>query len=104
MKKSMMVLVLSVVVGGVSFAADYTCPSPDQVRCIPAESEIGPWKANGGQMTGNTFAPNNQCANVLQLSANESRLFCCYTKCGVFIQDVQHKVCRKSDQSHFSCR
>lgn len=108
MKKSLFAfvgaLVLFVTAGQFAMAADYTCPSPDQVKCIPAQPVLGDWEANGGQMTGNTFAPNSQCANVIQLSPTSSRLLCCYVKCGVFIKDVAHRTCRKSDQSHFTCQ
>ena len=85
-------------------ASRYMCPAPTQVNCVPASATIGPWQANGGQMTGNTFGPNNQCANVITLSPVKQRLLCCYTKCGVFIQDVPAKHCTKLNESAFSCQ
>ena len=83
--------------------ARYSCPSPEQVKCVPSDTTLGMWKHNGGQMTGNTFAANNQCANIIALSSSESRLFCCYTKCGVFYVDVKHNKCSKLSQSIFRC-
>ena len=85
-------------------ASRYMCPAPTQINCVPAVATIGPWQANGGQMTGNTFGPNNQCANVITLSPDKQRLLCCYTKCGVFTQDVPAKHCTKLNQSAFSCQ
>jgi len=85
-------------------AAEYVCPNPAQVKCVPADTKIGPWAHNGGQMTGNTFAPNNQCANVIPLPGGKSRLLCCYTKCGVFTMDVSHQKCVKTSESNFTCR
>ena len=85
-------------------AADYACPDPAQVKCVPAETTIGSWAHNGGQMTGNTFAPNNQCANVIPLPDGKTRLLCCYSKCGVFIMDVPQKKCKKITKSKFICR
>jgi hypothetical protein len=82
----------------------YMCPMPSQINCVPAAATIGPWQANGGQMTGNTFGPNNQCANVITLTPAKQRLLCCYTKCGVFIQDVPAKHCTKLNESTFSCQ
>lgn len=84
-------------------AGSYTCPAANLINCIPASPTVGPWVANGGQMTGNTFAPNNQCANVIQLNPQEWRLVCCYTKCGVFLQDVRANKCEKIGESHFRC-
>ena len=54
-------------------------------------------------MTGNSFAPNDQCANVIKLSASKQRLLCCYVKCGVFIHDVHAKACTKVSESEFNC-
>ena len=85
-------------------AARYMCPAPTQVNCVPASATIGPWQANGGQMTGNTFGPNSQCANVITLTPAKQRLLCCYQKCGVFIQDVPAKHCTKLNESAFSCQ
>jgi hypothetical protein len=82
----------------------YLCPSPDQIRCIPTVSFLGGWQHNGGQMTGNTFAPNNQCANVITLGPTQQRLLCCYDKCGVFYRDVRSKQCVKQNQFTFQCR
>jgi len=88
----------------VPMAGRYLCPAPDQVRCVPTPTTIGAWQANGGQMTGNTFGPNNQCANVITLTPAKQRLLCCYTKCGVYIQDVPAKHCTKLNESTFSCQ
>lgn len=85
-------------------AETYTCPTAEEVRCVPATSTIGPWQANGGQMTGNTFAPNNQCANVISMGPDTQRLLCCYQKCGVFLRDVRAKSCTKVSESQFDCR
>jgi hypothetical protein len=54
-------------------------------------------------MTGNSFAPNNQCGNIDKLSANTQRLLCCYVKCGVFYRDVGSKSCKKVSESEFNC-
>ena len=86
----------------VASAANFSCPAPSAVNCVPAQSHIAGWKANGGQMTGNTFAPNDQCANVISLS-NGTRLLCCYTKCGVFTRDVKATKCEKVSESQFVC-
>lgn len=83
---------------------NYQCPSPDQIRCVPQATNIGDWIHNGSVATGNTFAPNNQCANVISLSANQQRLICCYEKCGVFIRDVRSRSCAKLNESTFQCR
>lgn len=85
-------------------ATDYTCPAPSQINCVPANKTVGPWKDNGGMMTGNTFAPNNQCGNVDNLPNGEKRLLCCYSKCGVFYQDVKATACTKTSESQFSCK
>ena len=85
-------------------ASRYMCPAPSQINCVPAVATIGPWQANGGQMTGNTFGPNSQCANVITLTPAKQRLLCCYQKCGVFIQDVPAKHCTKLNESAFSCQ
>jgi hypothetical protein len=87
-----------------ALAGPLICPPPTDVRCVPAKLTLGPWQHNGGQMTGNTFAPNNQCANVINLGPNKFRLLCCYAKCGVFIQDVSASVCRKVSEREFDCR
>jgi len=84
-------------------AAQYNCPAPNAVTCVPAQKTIGAWNDNGGMMTGNTFAPNNSCANLANLPNGMKRLFCCYTKCGVFLQDVQANRCTKNGVSQFSC-
>jgi hypothetical protein len=97
-------MLLSLVAVQFVSAADYACPDPSQVKCVPASTTMGAWTHNGGQMTGNTFAPNNQCANVISLPDGKTRLLCCYTKCGVFIQDVPSKTCRKTSESKFTCR
>ncbi len=107
MKKLSVVLLtlvlLSIVFAQFVSAAEYGCPNPAQVKCVPAETKIGPWTHNGGQMTGNTFAPNNQCANVISLPGGKSRLLCCYSKCGVFTQDVPQQKCTKTSESNFAC-
>ena len=74
------------------------------INCVPADKTIGAWKDNGGMMTGNTFGPNNQCANVIPLPTGEKRLLCCYTKCGVFLQDVKATECTKTSESEFVCK
>jgi hypothetical protein len=86
----------------VAHAMNFSCPAPSAVNCVPAQSNIAGWKTNGGQMTGNTFAPNDQCANVISLP-NAKRLLCCYTKCGVFIRDVKATNCEKVNESQFVC-
>ena len=85
-------------------AANYTCPAPNMINCVPVNKTIGPWKDNGGMTTGNTFGPNNQCANVINLPSGEKRLLCCYTKCGVFYQDVKATECTKTTESEFVCK
>lgn len=84
-------------------AATYTCPAPNLVNCVPATKAIGAWKDNGSMKTGNTFAPNSTCANVINLPNGKKRLLCCYTCCGVFYQDVSAKTCTKTSESEFSC-
>jgi hypothetical protein len=85
-------------------AANYTCPAPNMINCVPANKTIGPWKDNGGMTTGNTFGPNNQCGNVDNLPNGQKRLLCCYTKCGVFYQDVKATECTKTTESEFVCK
>lgn len=85
-------------------AADYACPPANQIDCVPAKKAIGPWKWNGGMMTGNTFSPPDQCSPVLNLPNGKKRLFCCYVKCGVFTQDVKAIECTRSpDGQSFTC-
>ena len=86
-----------------AMAMPYVCPPPSQVNCVPANTTIGPWQHNGGQMTGNTFAPNNQCANVIRIGPITQRILCCYTKCGVFVRDVNARMCRKLSEREFQC-
>jgi hypothetical protein len=88
----------------VADAANYTCPAPNMINCVPVNKTIGPWKDNGGMMTGNAFAPNNQCGNVDNLPNGQKRLLCCYTKCGVFLQDVKATECTKTTESEFVCK
>jgi len=85
-------------------ATDYTCPAANLVNCEPAQKKIGAWNDNGGMMTGNTFAPNNMCANVIDLPNGMKRLLCCYKKCGFFYQDVKATECTKTSESQFSCK
>jgi hypothetical protein len=105
--KKVFISLVSVIWFSSVHATSFVCPSPTQVRCVPSLSTImtptGEWKANGGQMTGNTFAPNNQCANIIPLPGSQTRLLCCYTKCGVFIMDVPFSKCTKRNTSTFSC-
>jgi hypothetical protein len=104
-------LLAALVVGGFvsansstsALAATYNCPAPAQINCVPAANKVLGWTANGGQMTGNSFAPNNQCGNVDKLSPNTQRLLCCYVKCGVFYLDVKAKSCTKVSESEFNC-
>lgn len=84
-------------------AANYACPAANLVNCVPVKKLIGAWKDNGGMQTGNTFAPNSTCANVIALPNGKKRLLCCYTFCGVFFQDVSAKMCTKTSESEFSC-
>ena len=112
MKKVMMVLVaffmFSVVAIPFVSAANFVCPAPDKINCVPTPTTItnpgGVWKHNDGQMTGNAFESNKRCANVISLPNNQSRLICCYTKCGVFLLDVPHAKCIKQTTSTFVCR
>lgn len=90
-------------VGGAQ-AAPYTCPPAAAVKCVPTPTPIDGWNANGGEMTGNAFALNNQCQNVINnVTPGVQRLFCCYTKCGVYIQDVKATKCIKTSRSTFTC-
>ena len=82
---------------------ELSCPAPNQINCVAVKKTIGPWKDNGGMTTGNTFGPNSQCANVINLPSGMKRLLCCYTKCGVFIRDVKAKECTKPSESEFNC-
>jgi hypothetical protein len=85
-------------------AADFECPAPNAINCVPAVKSIAGWTDNKGQKTGNSFAPNEQCANIIDLPGGKKRLVCCYTNCGVFTRDVQAKSCAKKGQSHFTCQ
>ena len=85
-------------------AAQYNCPAANAVTCVPAQKTIGPWNDNGSVRTGNMFAPNSTCSNLLNLPNGMKRLVCCYTHCGVFLQDVQANQCTKTSVSQFSCR
>lgn len=104
-------LLAALVVGGfvsaswstTALAATFNCPAPADIKCVPAVNTVNGWTANGGQMTGNSFAPNNQCGNIDKLSANTQRLLCCYVKCGVFYRDVGSKSCKKVSESEFNC-
>ena len=87
-----------------ALAETYTCPAPQEVKCVPAVSSIGPWQANGGQMTGNEFSPNSQCGNVDRLNPDTQRILCCYQKCGVFFRDVKARICTKVSESQFDCK
>ena len=51
-----------------AMAATYTCPAPQSINCVPATSTINGWKANGGQMTGNSFT-------VVGLAVTRNRCF-----------------------------
>ena len=35
---------------GAADAANYTCPAPNLINCVPADKTIGAWKDNGGMM------------------------------------------------------
>jgi hypothetical protein len=97
-------LVLSATSAQIASARVYfNCPGPNQVNCVPAVNTIGNWTHNGGEETGNTFAPNDQCASVIALPNQDSRLFCCYTKCGVFLMDVPYTKCKKLGSRRFVC-
>ena len=89
-------------------AANFVCPAPNQINCVPTPTSItnpgGVWKHNDGQMTGNAFESNKRCANVISLPNNQSRLVCCYTKCGVFLLDVPFAKCVKTSPATFTCR
>lgn len=56
-----------------AIAETFTCPQPQQINCVPAVRTVDGWRSNGGQMTGNSFAPNNQCGNVDTLGPNRRR-------------------------------
>ena len=56
-------------------------------------------KDNGGMRTGNTFASNSSCANLVDFPNGMKRLVCCYTLRGVFLQDVQATQCTKTSKS-----
>jgi hypothetical protein len=84
-------------------AAEYSCPAANAVTCVPTQKTIGAWKDNGSMSTGNVFAPNNTCANLVNLPNGMKRLVCCYEKCGVFLQDVRANQCTKASVSQFSC-
>jgi hypothetical protein len=100
-------IIFSAAAAPVPSVTTFVCPSPDQVKCIPTDSVLmtpsGEWQANGGQMTGNTFAPDNQCANMIALPNSQTRLVCCYTKCGVFLLDVPYAQCIKQTRYRFIC-
>lgn len=85
-------------------AATYICPPPSQITCVPALKSVAGWVDNNGQTTGNTFMPNNQCANVIPLGPGKQRLLCCYAKCGVFLRDVEARMCTKVSEREFECR
>ena len=102
-------LVLAVILTVVAFgrgadAANFTCPAPSLIDCVPAKKLIGGWRDNNSMATGNAFGPNNQCANVIPLPNGKIRLLCCYTKCGVFLRDVVAKSCTKPSESEFVCQ
>jgi hypothetical protein len=109
MRKRQVVAILMAVVGMLAFrcgadAANFTCPAPNLIECVPAKKLIGGWRDNNSLATGNAFAPNNQCANVIPLPHGKIRLLCCYTKCGVFLRDVVAKSCTKPTESEFTCQ
>ena len=87
----------------VARAATYICPAPNLVNCVPATKTIDGWTDNGGMKTGNTFAPNSTCANVINLPNGKKRLLCCYSCCGVFYRDVTARTCTKTSESEFNC-
>jgi hypothetical protein len=87
-----------------AIAETFTCPQPQQINCVPAVKTVDGWRSNGSQTTGNSFGPNDQCANVIKMSANKQRLLCCYVKCGVFIRDVKATSCTKVSESEFNCQ
>ncbi len=86
-----------------AMAATYTCPAPQNINCVPAVKQIGGWRDNNSQATGNSFGPNSQCANVIPLGPGRQRLLCCYVKCGVFLRDVRAASCTKISESQFDC-
>ncbi len=88
---------------GAAQAATYTCPAPNLINCVPVKKKIGAWRDNGSMATGNTFSPNNTCANIIKLPNGRIRLVCCYTKCGVFLRDVRARECTKPSESEFNC-
>jgi len=88
----------------VSAQVTYNCDSPSTFLCFPGPSAAGGWTANGGGSHVTDFMPNNQCANVIPLGNGYSRLFCCYTPCGAFYQDVPYPTCVKTSTSSFTCR
>ncbi|XXQ33979.1 Uncharacterized protein PBTT_04442 [Plasmodiophora brassicae] len=94
---------VAAVLVSLSVATDFTCPQPSQIHCAASPTAIGNWKANGGQSAVTGFVPNAECANVIPLAGGLSRLFCCYTTCGVFYQDVPYTGCSKTSQSTFTC-
>ena len=89
--------------GSTASAVTINCPPPNTVNCVPASSSILGWTANGGQMTGNSFSPNSQCANLIRLGNGLQRLVCCYSKCGVFLRDVRAQRCQKINSGSFLC-
>ena len=97
-------VVLSTAIVAAAAAETFMCPQPQQVNCVPAAAQIDGWRTNGGQMTGNSFAPNSECANVVDLGPASKRLVCCYAKCGVFIRDVKATACAKVSESQFDCQ
>ena len=88
---------------GTASAALINCPPPSAVNCIPAVNSLLGWTANGGQMTGNSFSPNSQCANLIRLGGGLQRLVCCYSKCGVFLRDIRANRCQKINVGSFVC-
>jgi hypothetical protein len=101
--KFLAIMVLGVFASSHALAATFDCPAPALIKCVPAVTNIGGWRANGGQMTGNAFESNSQCGNVDKLSPTKQRLLCCYEKCGVFYRDVTAKTCTKVSESQFNC-
>lgn len=97
------VLTLLGSVGGAE-AAQYNCPAANAVTCVPTQKTIGAWNDNGSVRAGNALTSGNGCANLLNLPNGEKRLFCCYTLCGTFVQDVQAKQCTKTSVSQFTCQ
>ncbi len=85
-------------------AVEYNCPAANSITCVPVQKTIGAWKDNGSMSTGNAFGSNGSCANLVDLPNGMKRLICCYTHCGVFLQDVQATQCAKTSESHFSCQ